>query len=78
MQDYGGPDGNRIIERNPEWLEWQATQNANCYEGGFTPAWDGISNALWVKRNPEKEAPLRKFLEPSDVVKHVFAVNSSL
>jgi pimeloyl-ACP methyl ester carboxylesterase len=23
MQDYGGPIGNRIIARHPDWLEWQ-------------------------------------------------------
>lgn len=71
MQDYGGPIGNRIIGRHPEWLEWQIIQNANCYEEGFTSAWDGLRNALWVNRNSETEAPLRAFLEP-DVVKSVY------
>jgi pimeloyl-ACP methyl ester carboxylesterase len=71
MQDYGGPVGNRIIARHPDWLAWQVIQNANTYEEGFTAAWDGIRHALWVDRSPETEAPLRAFLE-ADTVKAVY------
>jgi pimeloyl-ACP methyl ester carboxylesterase len=67
MQDYGGPIGNRIIARHPEWLEWQVIQNANSYEEGFTEAWDGIRHALWLDRSPETEAPLEAFLQPETV-----------
>jgi pimeloyl-ACP methyl ester carboxylesterase len=67
MQDYGGPIGNRIIARHPDWLEWQVIQNANSYEEGFTEAWDGIRHALWVNRSPETEAPLEAFLQPETV-----------
>jgi pimeloyl-ACP methyl ester carboxylesterase len=67
MQDYGGPIGNRIIARHPDWLEWQVIQNANSYEEGFTEAWDGIRHALWVDRSPETEAPLEAFLQPVTV-----------
>jgi pimeloyl-ACP methyl ester carboxylesterase len=67
MQDYGGPIGNRIIARHPDWLEWQVIQNANSYEEGFTEAWDGIRHALWVDRSPETEAPLEAFLQPETV-----------
>src|SRR6201992_3100682 len=42
MQDYGGPIGNRLIERHPDWLAWQIIQNANTYEEGFTEIWAGI------------------------------------
>lgn len=63
MQDYGGPVGNRIIARHPDWLDWQVIQNSNAYEEGFTAAWDSIRNALWVHRSPETEAPLLPFLE---------------
>jgi pimeloyl-ACP methyl ester carboxylesterase len=63
MQDYGGPVGNRIIGRHPDWLEWQVIQNSNAYEEGFTAAWDAIRHALWVDRTPETEAPLLPFLE---------------
>jgi pimeloyl-ACP methyl ester carboxylesterase len=72
MQDYGGPIGNRIITRHPEWLSWQVIQNANSYEEGFTATWDGIRHALWVDRSPKTEAPLVAFLGP-DVVKAVYS-----
>jgi len=36
MQDYGGPIGNRLIEKHPDWLAWQIIQNANTYEEGST------------------------------------------
>lgn len=61
MQDYGGPVGFRIIGRNPQALDWLIIQNANAYEEGFTPAWDGFRNALWVNRTPATEAPLAAF-----------------
>jgi pimeloyl-ACP methyl ester carboxylesterase len=67
MQDYGGPIGNRIIARHPDWLEWQVIQNSNSYEEGFTEAWDGIRHALWLDRSPETEAPLEAFLQPETV-----------
>ncbi len=62
-QDYGGPIGNRIVGRHPEWLEWQVIQNSNAHEEGFTAAWDGIRHALWVDRSAETEAPLAPFLQ---------------
>ena len=71
MQDYGGPIGNRLIARHPEWLEWQVIQNSNAYEEGFTDAWEGIRHALWVDRSRATEAPLEAFLEP-DGVKSVY------
>ena len=67
MQDYGGPVGNRIISRHPDWLDWQIIQNSNAYEEGFTGAWDAIRHALWLDRSPETEAPLLPFLEPAGV-----------
>ncbi|MGA8913669.1 MAG: alpha/beta hydrolase [Nitrososphaeraceae archaeon] len=63
MQDYGGPVGFRIITRHPEWLEWLIIQNTNAYEIGFTNAWDGLRNALWMNRTPEAEAPLYGFFQ---------------
>jgi len=62
MQDYGGPVGFRIMTRHPDWAEWLILQNSNAYEVGFTPAWDGLRNALWKKRSPEAEAALLPFL----------------
>ena len=70
-QDYGGPIGNRIVGRHPDWLEWQVIQNSNAYEEGFTAAWDGIRHALWVDRSAETEAPLLPFLQ-LDGVKLVY------
>jgi pimeloyl-ACP methyl ester carboxylesterase len=71
MQDYGGPIGNRLIEKHPEWLAWQVIQNANTYEEGFTAVWDGIRQVLWANRTAETEAPLEAFLEP-DTVKAIY------
>jgi len=67
LQDYGGPIGNRILGRHPDWLEWLIIQNANTYEEGFTTAWDGIRHALWIYRSAETEAPLVAFLQPDGV-----------
>jgi pimeloyl-ACP methyl ester carboxylesterase len=67
MQDYGGPVGNRIISRHPDWLEWQVVQNSNAYEEGFTAVWDAMRHALWLDRSPETEAPLLPFVEPDGV-----------
>ena len=71
MQDYGGPVGNRIISRHPDWLAWQVIQNSNAYEVGFTAAWDAIRHALWVDPSAETEAALLPFLE-LDGVKLVY------
>ncbi len=71
MQDYGGPIGNRLIAEHPDWLQWQAIQNANTYEEGFTEVWDGIRHKLWANRGPETEAPLEEFLE-HDTVKAIY------
>jgi pimeloyl-ACP methyl ester carboxylesterase len=71
MQDYGGPIGNRLIEKHPDYLAWQVIQNANTYEEGFTEVWDGIRKVLWADRGPETEAPLEAFLE-HDTVKAIY------
>lgn len=71
MQDYGGPIGNRLIAKHPDWLGWQVIQNANSYEEGFTATWDGIRHVLWANRSAETEAPLEAFLQP-DTVKAIY------
>lgn len=63
LQDYGGPIGNRILGRHPEWLQWQIIQNGNAYEEGFTGVWDALRGALWKNRTAETEAPLLGFME---------------
>jgi len=67
VQDYGGPVGFRIAGRHPEQLDWLIVQNSNAYEVGFTAAWDGFRNALWINRSPETEKPLKAFLEQEQI-----------
>lgn len=66
-QDYGGPVGFRIVDRNPGFLEWLIIQNTNAYESGFTAAWDGLRNDYWTGRTKEAEAAIGAFLEPTTV-----------
>lgn len=61
VQDYGGPVGLRIVTRNPKALDWLIIQNSNAYEEGFSAAWDGFRNKLWLDRSAENEAPLAAF-----------------
>lgn len=67
VQDYGGPVGFRIIQRNPAALDWLIIQNSNAYEEGFSAAWDGFRNALWINRNAETEKPLAAFNTPEGI-----------
>ena len=67
VQDYGGPVGFRLVDANPNVLEWLVIQNSNAYEVGFTAAWDGLRNALWKNRSDETESPLRGFLTPETI-----------
>jgi len=71
VQDYGGPVGFRLVDREPDALEWLVIQNSNAYEVGFTAAWDGLRNALWKERSPETEQPLLGFLA-RDTVKTIY------
>jgi pimeloyl-ACP methyl ester carboxylesterase len=71
VQDYGGPVGFRIVGRRPEALEWLIIQNSNAYEVGFTAAWDGLRNALWLDRSAETEKPLLGFLG-RDTIKTIY------
>ncbi len=75
LQDYGGPIGNRILGRHPEWLQWLVIQNGNTYEEGFTGVWDGLRNALWKNRTAATEAPLEGFLELAGV-KQIYLTGS--
>lgn len=72
VQDYGGPVGFRLVEADPDALEWLIVQNSNAYEIGFTAAWDGLRNALWKNRSSETEGPLRGFLTP-ETIKAIYA-----
>ena len=77
VQDYGGPVGFRIIQRQPELLEWLIIQNTNAYEIGFSEAWGGLRNALWLDRNAETEAGVTGLLE-LETVKAVYLTGSQV
>ncbi len=76
VQDYGGPVGFRLVDSNPDALEWLIIQNSNAYEVGFTAAWDGLRNVLWKNRSPETEEPLRGFLT-RDTIKTIYLHGAS-
>src|SRR5262245_53536183 len=71
VQDYGGPVGFRIVTSDPNALEWLIIQNTNAYEVGFTDAWGGLRNALWLSRTPASEAGVEGLLE-LETVKTVY------
>ena len=75
LQDYGGPIGNRIFARHPDWVQWLIIQNGNTYEEGFTGVWDALRGALWKNRSPETERPLEGFLELAGV-KQIYLTGS--
>ncbi len=77
VQDYGGPVGFRIITRRPEVLEWLIIQNTNAYEIGFSEAWAGLRNKLWLDRSEENEAGAAGLLELG-TVKAVYLTGSSI
>jgi len=70
VQDYGGPVGFRLLDANPDALEWLIVQNSNAYEVGFSAAWSGL-RTLWNDRRPETEAPLHSLLA-RDTVKAIY------
>jgi pimeloyl-ACP methyl ester carboxylesterase len=77
VQDYGGPVGFRIVGQRPELLEWLIVQNTNAYEIGFTEAWAGLRNALWLDRSPENEAAVAGLLA-LETVKAVYLTGSPI
>jgi pimeloyl-ACP methyl ester carboxylesterase len=70
VQDYGGPVGFRLIDANPDALEWLIIQNSNAYEVGFSAAWEGL-RGLWRTRTPGAEEALRA-LFARDTVKAIY------
>jgi pimeloyl-ACP methyl ester carboxylesterase len=77
MQDYGGPVGFRIIAKKPELLEWLILQNTNAYEVGFSEAWAGLRNALWLDRSSENEAAVAGLLA-LETVKSAYLTGSPI
>ena len=76
VQDYGGPVGFRIVTENPAALEWLIVQNTNAYEVGFSEAWGGLRNALWLDRSAENEKGAAGLLE-LDIVKATYLSGST-
>jgi len=54
MQDYGGPVGFRVMERNRASVRSMIVQNASAYLQGLGPKWKGIAR-YWAdpERHPE-------------------------
>jgi pimeloyl-ACP methyl ester carboxylesterase len=77
VQDYGGPVGFRIITKKPEVLEWLIVQNTNAYEIGFSEAWGGLRNALWLDRSEANEAGAAGLLA-LDTVKATYLSGSTI
>jgi pimeloyl-ACP methyl ester carboxylesterase len=77
VQDYGGPVGFRIVTRKPEALEWLVVQNTNAYEIGFSEAWGGLRNALWLDRSEANEAGAAGLLA-LDTVKATYLSGSTI
>lgn len=76
VQDYGGPVGFRLLTAKPDVLEWLVIQNTNAYEIGFSEAWGGLRNALWIDRNETNEAGAAGLLT-LDVVKATYLTGST-
>jgi pimeloyl-ACP methyl ester carboxylesterase len=77
VQDYGGPVGFRIVTNKPGVLEWLIIQNTNAYEIGFSEAWGGLRNALWLDRNEANEAGAAGLLA-LDIVKATYLSGSTI
>ena len=75
VQDYGGPVGFRLITGNPGCLEWLTIQNTNAYEIGFSEAWGGLRNALWLDRSAANEDAVAGLLA-LETVKAVYLTGS--
>ena len=77
IQDYGGPVGFRIVTKNPHVLDWLIIQNTNAYEVGFSEAWGGLRNALWLERHEKTEKAVESLLE-RDTIKAVYVTGSAV
>lgn len=77
VQDYGGPVGFRVVAKRPELLEWLIVQNTNAYEIGFSEAWGGLRNALWLDRSAENEEAVAGLLA-LETVKAVYLTGSPI
>jgi pimeloyl-ACP methyl ester carboxylesterase len=56
LQDYGGPIGFRVMLAHPARVQGLIIQNANSYEEGLGPKWQGI-RAYWADPKNHPEVP---------------------
>jgi pimeloyl-ACP methyl ester carboxylesterase len=61
QQDYGGPIGMRIAERNPEKIQAIIVQNAVSHNEGLSPLWDA-RKAFWADREKYNDAVKKNFI----------------
>lgn len=67
VQDYGGPVGFRIAQRQPDRVTAIIVQNSNAYDAGLAPIWDPIK-AYWAEDTKERREALREFLKERTTV----------
>ncbi|WP_432731012.1 alpha/beta fold hydrolase [Variovorax sp. W6] len=60
MQDFGGPVGFRLANRNPEKVDFLVVQNANAYEEGLPDSFWGLARELWRDPSPANYARIRE------------------
>lgn len=61
QQDYGGPIGMRIAEKNPEKIQAIIIQNAVSHKEGLSPLWD-TRKAFWADKEKYYDAVKKNFI----------------
>ena len=61
QQDYGGPIGMRIAEKNPEKIQAIIIQNAVSHKEGLSPLWD-TRKAFWEDKAKYYDAVKKNFI----------------
>ena len=61
QQDYGGPIGMRIAEKNPEKIQAIIIQNAVCHQEGLSPLWE-TRKAFWADKEKYYDAVKKNFI----------------
>ncbi|MBF4485733.1 alpha/beta hydrolase [Flavobacterium sp. CSZ] len=61
QQDYGGPIGMRIAEKNPQKIQAIIIQNAVSHKEGLSPLWD-TRKAFWADKDKYYDAVKKNFI----------------
>jgi pimeloyl-ACP methyl ester carboxylesterase len=61
MQDYGGPIGMRIAEKNPKKIQAIIVQNAVAHQEGLSPLWE-TRKAFWAEKEQYYDAVKKNFI----------------